>query len=55
MGRSPHGERGLKSRLRRLAGAIACRSPHGERGLKWWHVGANLARPSVALLTESVD
>ena len=34
MGRSPHGERGLKSRLRRLAGEIACRSPHGERGLK---------------------
>nr|DAY59817.1 MAG TPA: hypothetical protein [Caudoviricetes sp.] len=33
--RSPHGERGLKSRSDfNLAGVIS-RSPHGERGLKW--------------------
>ena len=37
LGRSPHGERGLKS----LRVAIVCkspgRSPHGERGLKFSH------------------
>ena len=34
-GRSPHGERGLKSCPTLSSALIAgCRSPHGERGLK---------------------
>ena len=33
-GRSPHGERGLKSANRLLMGRLSGRSPHGERGLK---------------------
>ena len=35
MGRSPHGERGLKWRVRRQIGRRTRRSPHGERGLKY--------------------
>ena len=31
----PHGERGLKSYLRREGAADEGRSPHGERGLKY--------------------
>ncbi len=35
IGRSPHGERGLKFiRCAAHAGGIVGRSPHGERGLK---------------------
>ena len=35
-GRSPHGERGLKSWRAVAVGRLcACRSPHGERGLKF--------------------
>ena len=34
LGRSPHGERGLKFLLFAVAQAAAGRSPHGERGLK---------------------
>ena len=33
--RSPHGERGLKSRPDGMYTIEDCRSPHGERGLKW--------------------
>ena len=33
-GRSPHGERGLKSYSPAAKNRILCRSPHGERGLK---------------------
>ena len=33
-GRSPHGERGLKSLALTIAQRISRRSPHGERGLK---------------------
>ena len=33
-GRSPHGERGLKSSIRKLYCLPIGRSPHGERGLK---------------------
>ena len=34
IGRSPHGERGLKSLDALSATLYRCRSPHGERGLK---------------------
>ena len=34
-GRSPHGERGLKSWLSAALHCKASRSPHGERGLKF--------------------
>ena len=34
LGRSPHGERGLKSDGNRTPTAGRGRSPHGERGLK---------------------
>ena len=35
IGRSPHGERGLKSKYKiGIALRDICRSPHGERGLK---------------------
>ena len=34
-GRSPHGERGLKSVIRWVAQGRQGRSPHGERGLKF--------------------
>ena len=34
VGRSPHGERGLKLRHARLTRLRIRRSPHGERGLK---------------------
>ena len=39
-GRSPHGERGLKSIAVLFAGVFIRRSPHGERGLKsiLWHL-----------------
>ena len=35
VGRSPHGERGLKSWPGAIAVSAAGRSPHGERGLKY--------------------
>ena len=34
-GRSPHGERGLKSTMSVRWAEWNCRSPHGERGLKF--------------------
>ena len=36
--RSPHGERGLKSKYSRYFDSHNCRSPHGERGLKYLNV-----------------
>ena len=38
MRRSPHGERGLKFRVKLLAHGVyaVSRSPHGERGLKYF-------------------
>ena len=39
MGRSPHGERGLKFAAACVLRVIVCRSPHGERGLKLCHHG----------------
>ena len=55
LGRSPHGERGLKY----LRHSIKChgvgRSPHGERGLKYRRMGGIKAEGDVALLMESVD
>ena len=37
MGRSPHGERGLKlQKFMIIVGKWSGRSPHGERGLKWF-------------------
>ena len=36
IGRSPHGERGLKSKSKPAVGTLTVgRSPHGERGLKY--------------------
>ena len=55
VGRSPHGERGLKCRHGELRRTVAGRSPHGERGLKSVP-GRRPAGPArVALLMESVD
>ena len=49
MGRSPHGERGLKSStLRQGAARLTRRSPHGERGLKFARdFGANFSARSL--------
>ena len=56
LGRSPHGERGLKYRLHHgqvwIAGG---RSPHGERGLKYQRSRVEHRKRWVALLMESVD
>ena len=55
VGRSPHGERGLKSVNLMQLMILACRSPHGERGLKLYHTLNKEYKVLVALLTESVD
>ena len=55
MCRSPHGERGLKSREHDAWDPLVRRSPHGERGLKYPKATAPSLAPTVALLTESVD
>ena len=55
MGRSPHGERGLKSHRRGNRTNHTSRSPHGERGLKSLGVEALDVEAQVALLMESVD
>ena len=55
IGRSPHGERGLKSTRRRKEEHMGGRSPHGERGLKSKRIGGFRLCSRVALLTESVD
>ena len=56
VGRSPRGERGLKSVIERIEACTAFRrSPRGERGLKLlprFHTQLELF---VALLAESVD
>ena len=54
-GRSPHGERGLKSTWKRRAASTWRRSPHGERGLKFFVIVLCLCATLVALLMESVD
>ena len=54
-GRSPHGERGLKSAIVGQIGDNRGRSPHGERGLKYMQNGRQTPDSSVALLMESVD
>ena len=36
MGRSPYGERGLKSKISSIRSKSRRRSPYGERGLKLW-------------------
>ena len=55
VGRSPHGERGLKFVCFRAPNTVGSRSPHGERGLKSWRSPAGRSGEYVALLTESVD
>ena len=56
LGRSPHGERGLKfPRHERETLLTARRSPHGERGLKFVDDGQLEVFGIVALLMESVD
>ena len=56
MGRSPHGERGLKfEQIKKTPIEMRGRSPHGERGLKSDLGGAPEMLETVALLTESVD
>ena len=43
-GRSPHGERGLKSRkAARAVHMLFRRSPHGERGLKFCELSVSLS------------
>ena len=54
-GRSPHGERGLKSRLSEIRVEQRGRSPHGERGLKFEFRARLGDHALVALLMESVD
>ena len=54
-GRSPHGERGLKSRTAGGRVGVTGRSPHGERGLKFQKGNHGTAEAIVALLMESVD
>ena len=53
-GRSPHGERGLKSGFGLILADRVGRSPHGERGLKYG-LPTQRVSPPVALLMESVD
>ena len=55
LGRSPYGERGLKSIVACCGMAWFSRSPYGERGLKYRFRGADGRKRRVALLTESVD
>ena len=54
-GRSPHGERGLKSREVFATANQMSRSPHGERGLKFMEQFLVNVSQHVALLMESVD
>ena len=54
-GRSPYGERGLKSGRCRTPRTTPGRSPYGERGLKFTAAHQIRQRHFVALLTESVD
>ena len=55
-GRSPYGERGLKSRCDHIRREHESRSPYGERGLKFQDPAAGQeGQAGVALLTESVD
>ena len=55
-GRSPHGERGLKSGPGMMNIRILYRrSPHGERGLKSGGAGSQAQCRPVAPLTGSVD
>ena len=55
LGRSPHGERGLKSWSIRLRGWPNGRSPHGERGLKSAPSPSPPSANPVAPPTGSVD
>ena len=56
VGRSPHGERGLKYAVDGIDFAAGLgRSPHGERGLKCLVVVGGHPDIVVALLMESVD
>ena len=54
MGRSPHGERGLKFPDSEGDVELHGRSPHGERGLKFLHFGGLSLWPLVAPRTGSV-
>ena len=55
LGRSPHGERGLKSPRHAERAALFRRSPHGERGLKSIYRDVSWDAEAVAPLTGSVD
>ncbi len=55
MGRSPHGERGLKFAALGADSVDNGRSPHGERGLKFSQKVSMNEETFVALLMESVD
>ena len=54
-GRSPHGERGLKSAVGKKPAAGYGRSPHGERGLKYLYLALLVLSQRVAPHTGSVD
>ena len=56
IGRSPHGERGLKlADMIAEVAALHSRSPHGERGLKYMTDYVTTVNGAVAPLTGSVD
>ena len=55
VGRSPHGERGLKSASRGMDYIYGSRSPHGERGLKLFSGLIVSREKAVAPHTGSVD
>ena len=55
LGRSPHGERGLKCHTLSRETPCTGRSPHGERGLKLRVSSDVMILIKVALHTESVD
>ena len=56
MGRSPHGERGLKlQKFMIIVGKWSGRSPHGERGLKLLSICRFSISAFVAPHTGSVD
>ena len=54
-GRSPHGERGLKSIRLVDPCTVRRRSPHGERGLKSSHLIISIGLTPVAPRMGSVD
>ncbi len=55
VGRTPHGVRGLKSRITLLGAMVSGRTPHGVRGLKFVTLCSVVNNNNVAPLTGCVD